>query len=499
MRQQCSSFAGVVSRFRLDAVLVALIIATVLFQWNGMERDLEELSARRASARSTALSPKAWVREKVEVAGTVISPPQHVAPGIQRFGMRRDPSKGVSETLLVKAPDMPWESLLESGTEVIVKGVHLLPPPSSFARFLLSRGYSAYLLAHEVRQVKQLPPTWLATRQIGLMRRYGDRAAYEVIAAEVFGAKDQVSKSTKELFRDMGCSHLLVVSGFHVALIYGVSKYLASLIFSFASSLFQYFRKTLIVNGVAFLSAILYCALCGFSVSVSRALVVLSLFVCAECFGRKTAIRRSILLSFLAVQLIWPGSLFEAGCQLTFAAIIGILVFCRRFSLRGSGGICWSLFRKAYNMFLVGFGAWFASSPIVALWFANFVPLSPIWNLILTLPFCLFFVLLAVPVTFYELLDLPFSGELMNLLLFFASVFIEAIEHLDHALSGSILDEIELSTEFVESYGVYWILLVIASLIVLSCNKRGAEEATSTSLNFHANPATIRTDWRNTF
>ncbi len=471
MRSFTSRIAQVLTRNRLDLLLLILITLSLSLSWQRQQRDLEQLTARHQALGSKKQAHASWYRKKLQFQAQLIQAPRFTEPGIQRFVVLRKTQVGTEEKVLVKAPAMPWQAPLHPGQRITINGVYLLPPPSGFARYLLRNGFSAYVLAKELHS-EDFAESSTESTEVQLLREFAHLPAFEIIAAVVLGARDQLAGDTRELFQELGCSHLLVISGFHIAVVYGVIRSILQFLLSFLPLTFLYVRRVLLVNAAASVGAIGYCLIAGLAMPVTRALVVLLFFVLAELVGRRTAKRRSILLSFLIIEAIWPGAAFEAGCQLTFAAIIGISVFTSAFSIQKQGSRVRRLACAWHNCFLIGLGAWLATGPIVAYWFLQFVPLAAFLNFFVSLPFCLCFVFAGGLAVTARLLDVPGSVFFLEMVLKVCEEFLSLVEALREQLRGSLVGKIELAPSINEGFIWYWVSATALFLLFISWRAR---------------------------
>ncbi len=121
-------------------------------------------------------------------------------------------------------------------------------------------------------------------------------------------------------FRQLGLSHLLAISGLHFGFF--------ALIAFFSLSFFFPYKKTLI--GV-FVICTLYYLLLGFSPSIFRAYLILSLYLLGEILGKKACAFNILGFSALIEMLIDPLIVLNLGFQMSFLSCFGILYFFQFF------------------------------------------------------------------------------------------------------------------------------------------------------------------------
>ena len=136
-----------------------------------------------------------------------------------------------------------------------------------------------------------------------------------LVKAFVLGMDEDIEAQLYSDYRNTGISHVLVVSGLHVGLIY-----LA------LSALLKKLRAGRRLNfAVSAVGVLFFCALAGFSVSVVRAGLMCLLSAAGRFFGRRTDALTSLSLPFIICVIANPACVFGASMQLSYAAVFGIL------------------------------------------------------------------------------------------------------------------------------------------------------------------------------
>jgi competence protein ComEC len=149
----------------------------------------------------------------------------------------------------------------------------------------------------------------------------------------VLGEEDGIDASTREDFRRAGLSHLLAVSGQNVAL-------LALLAMPVLAALGLPLRARLV--WVLGLIAV-YVPLAGAGPSIERAAIMGALSVLATLSGRRGSRFYALVVAAVVLLALQPGIAADVGWQLSFAAVLGILLLAaplrRTIAARiGSGG-----------------------------------------------------------------------------------------------------------------------------------------------------------------
>ncbi len=145
-----------------------------------------------------------------------------------------------------------------------------------------------------------------------------DKKELDVLSALTLGYKRELDTETRRIFSSAGAMHVLAVSGLHVGIIFLIIQFL----FGFLKK-----RKTgrLIFVITALTVMWSFAFLTGLSPSVSRAATMFSFVIIGNNLNRQTNIYNSLAGSALFLLLINPNNLFEAGFQLSYSAVFGIV------------------------------------------------------------------------------------------------------------------------------------------------------------------------------
>ena len=245
-----------------------------------------------------------------------------------------------------------------------------------------------------------------------LLRGMGEETA-GVAYALLTGNSGSMDDGLLSSVRRGGVAHIFAVSGLHIGILFGA-------VFFACRKLGKYrFLPALVVAG-------LYCAVCNFTVSSVRALVMCGSLGTLRSFGKKYDFLDGISLAALLILFFSPAQWFATGFRLSFGACLGLALFAGSFT---------RLFtRLKFPNFLSKYlSAMFAIDiflfPILldafgyfSVWgmFLNLliVPLTPV--LFLTLLVCAAFALIIPPAAVF-FLALP-GGMLSILLLLFSIV-----------------------------------------------------------------------------
>lgn len=147
----------------------------------------------------------------------------------------------------------------------------------------------------------------------------GETAGF--LLAVILGEDSYLDGGVRDAFSSVGLSHALALSGLHVGVIAG---FLAFLLFP-ARLFHRGFYLRPIITGLLIWA---YALLVGMGPSVTRAAAMLSVFIAARLLQRDANPFNSLCVAAVVVMAISPYSIFTPGFQLSFAAVLSILLFC---------------------------------------------------------------------------------------------------------------------------------------------------------------------------
>lgn len=196
---------------------------------------------------------------------------------------------------------------------------------------------------------------------------------YNLLMALLFGEKTELSKELSASYTQAGIIHILAISGLHIALIYGIVLWLTKPL--------QRLKKGKVYIFLISLSVLwFYAILAGFSASIVRAAVMFSIIAFAKILNRQSSIYNSLALSAMLLLLYNPNYLFDVGFQLSFAAVLSIVIFqplVRKYSYSK-----YYLVRETKSLLLISFVAQIGVLPLTLYYFGQFPLLFLVANLI---------------------------------------------------------------------------------------------------------------------
>ena len=184
-----------------------------------------------------------------------------------------------------------------------------------------NEGYTGILDAKDMRLVKEegsfSPDIYLHRLNLAISDKYkkilGDKNAGS-LSAMVLGDKRGLDEEIKELYQENSISHLLSISGLHISLLGGA-------VFLFLRRLKVSFSFPLITSSIIL---IIYGAFTGFSVSTSRAIVMMSVLFISFVIGKSYDLPSGLALAALILIVMNHRVIYQSGFLLSFFAVIGI-------------------------------------------------------------------------------------------------------------------------------------------------------------------------------
>ena len=344
-------------------------------------------AASRVTDRAAVLDDQPWT-----FRGEVIALPERAFHRTRltlrlREIWRRGETRSVDARIWLGLPGDPLEPLLP-GDQVVARA--RLRAPRGFldpgavdgVRTAAEAGVVAVASVHDPAALARLdePSAAGILRMAGRVRArlraaIGSRLDGEpraLVAALVVGDRGEIAAPLDQAFRAAGVSHVLSVSGLHLAI--------AALLFygGLTRALLRVPRlaEARVVRrwaAVASLPAVVsYTLVTGAEVATVRACVVALVFLVGAALGRRTRPEHALALAALALLSVTPLALFSVSFQLSFAASLGTAVFLGRFPIRWgrAGWVAW-LARWAVQLLLSSTGAFFATAPLAAWHFAE--------------------------------------------------------------------------------------------------------------------------------
>jgi len=310
---------------------------------------------------------------------------------------------------------------------------------------LLARGQGIDLLA-SVKTPAMLQPAQGSTDLVAYARRLAFRMrqsmaqAIDARLAEpaagfvrtmVVGERSHVPTLVEDGFRAAGATHVLSVSGLHLAVV-------VALVFHSLYRLLLRIPAWSLRMAPKALASLLSLPVCGFytlltgeAVATVRSALMAALVLGAAVVNRPLSLCAAVAAAAMILLLRSPLALLDVSFQLSFASVIGLGLFARWLSPRDQGrGPMGRVRTWLLRSFSASFAASLVTMPLVAHHFGEVTPAAPIGNLVLVpvveivvLPCGLVGSLLALVHPWLGALPLLVAGHASCLALALAEVF----------------------------------------------------------------------------
>lgn len=318
--------------------------------------------------------------------------------------------------------------------------------------------YSAYLYPSEVKVLSREHGNWIwaqaftyRDRLLGLLQTYfTTQDEYAVASALLVGYKEDLSDEIRQAYADTGSMHALAVSGTHVGLLYMGLLFLLQ-------RLPLYGRKGRIIETLLALLAIwAFTFLTGATASVLRASVMFSFFLVGKMVFRQANIWNVLSASAFGLLLYNPHFLFDAGFQLSYAAVAG-MAFFYPMMYKVSPVFRYKWLNEGWSVLLIGITAQIGTLPLSLYYFHQFPCYFWLAGWVVVLGGAVFLWAGALLIV----LDwaVPFLAQWLGIALSWMLFMMNKIIFLIQSIPGSVVSGIWLSAG-----GVVLLYLVIASM-----------------------------------
>lgn len=244
--------------------------------------------------------------------------------------------------------------------------------------------------------------------------------ALGVVAAMTLGEKSILNKEQRNTYSKVGAAHILALSGLHLMIIYGVI------------TLFISYRRFRMVSQVLIIIALwAFAYLVGMPPSVVRSAVMISIYALLSLGYRERMSVNTLAFAAIVILIVSPMSLYDIGFQLSFAAVLAILLFNPLFLNIVPQHVLQnhSCFKAFWCMTTVSLSAQLGTAPLIAYYFGQFSTLFLLSNYIV-IPLATLILYTAVACLFT-----CWWTALVHVVASVLSFFTTSMNHLLHAVS----------------------------------------------------------------
>ena len=290
------------------------------------------------------------------------------------------------EVWLYLAKDSASASLLP-GDELFVYA--RMEPPKDFIYYKGVSG-TAYVPTDAWRKTGERADTHLKTKALQFRekilakyRQWGiGPEQMPVLSALTLGHKGSLEKETREAYSVAGISHVLALSGMHVGIIWLLMDVLLR---PLARGRLRWLKGVFIITALWMFAFVV-----GLEASVVRAVWMCTLMEMGRLSGFKSFSLHTLAVAAFFMLLYWPFYLFDVGFQLSFVAVLSILVlyplFYHSFQINNKVG------RWTWGIVCISMAAQLGTAPLVMYYFSSFSVYFLLTNIVaaLLLPFIIY-------------------------------------------------------------------------------------------------------------
>lgn len=276
---------------------------------------------------------------------------------------------------------------------------------------------------------------WLLVLKHAFVNRFDYLLPHEeaaLLSGIIFGWRSNFPKDLQQAIQQTEAQHLVVFSGYKLSL----------LLFALSALLSRFFTRRA-TFWLATVSLVMCVMIVGASSAVLRAAVMSFLALWAQENGRVYTLRNVMAMTALIMVLLNPAILwFDAGFQISFVSVIGIVVFnpvferWLRFEGKGAGALGWrenltltlavqsailplllwhfqefTILGIAPNVLLLGF---VPLTIVLGLFVGAAAFVSSSFALLMALPLDLLMKLQIATIFFFSKISLPISGSFLT-------------------------------------------------------------------------------------
>ena len=205
--------------------------------------------------------------------------------------------------------------------------------------------------------------------------RFLEKHAAGFATAITTGNRENLSGEIKLAFSRIGISHVLAVSGLHLAIVIGG----LDLLFRWVAIP----RK--LKNLILIVCACLLACICGLSASVIRAAIMLSLMYLADTIGENGDSLTSLFIAIFLLLVFRPTAVYDIGMWMSFLATLGIVLtlpVIPKMKLRKCPRLVNKILNFVISLLCITVSATFFTLPVTYMAFSGISLLSLVSNLL---------------------------------------------------------------------------------------------------------------------
>lgn len=285
-----------------------------------------------------------------------------------------------------------------------------------------------------------------------LLNRYRQQGlegdTYALVAAMTLGDKSSIGKDLRQTYNVSGAAHVLALSGLHMGIIYAILTLLT----------FGRRRRRIITQTLIVVALWAFVFLVGMPTSAIRSATMLSLYALLTLGYREKASINALAFTALVMLAISPYALFDIGFQMSFLAVLSILVWMPIMSNWVSPilQLHYPPLRWVWSLITITLAAQLGVAPLIAYYFGRFSTFFLATNFV-AIPAITIIIWLALAT-----LIIPALASLLTVVVNGLNTCLDAINHLPGAsIEGLHPTILQVSLTYLLILCVYWLIRVL--------------------------------------
>ena len=282
------------------------------------------------------------------------------------------------------------ETVFEIGDKVTIKGTPYVPENSYIfpqKDYYKTNGIFLCINAEEYNKTNHIiTPNSIASLYRNYLSSEIDYLAPgkegELMKALVFGDKSGMDDEVRGYFSKSGISHIISVSGFHLAAVCGIVFYILKMM--------KLGKVPRFIISELFIFS--FAALAGFSFSVVRSGVMMTVFLLGDLIKRRQDILSSLGTAIILLTITMPFAIRNTSLLLSVTGVFGIGVVAPYFTKGVNFG---KYIDKPLKIMIYSAVCSLTTLPFVLLTFKEISVISPISNLVIV-PLCSVILILGI-------------------------------------------------------------------------------------------------------
>jgi len=147
-----------------------------------------------------------------------------------------------------------------------------------------------------------------------------------VLRALILGDEGLIDQEIRQAFAYAGVTHVLSISGLHIALVAATAYGGWWWILARSRALLLKFTMPKVASMLALPPVFFYAVLAGGNVATWRSVIMVCVYLFARVCDRQGDLYRSLALAALIISCVWPGAVFDISFQLSFISVLSIVL-----------------------------------------------------------------------------------------------------------------------------------------------------------------------------